>query len=76
MVTAITLQQSMVRVNLHAEAGVQSRLNTIVQCVCQEAQWFRGGSLVWDQCRMGAKWDGILGQVLQGSFTLEFDSHD
>lgn len=33
MVTAVTLQQSMVRVNLHTEAGVRSRLNTIVQCL-------------------------------------------
>lgn len=35
-----------------------------------------GGALVWDQCQMWGKWEGILGQVLEASFTLKFDSHD
>lgn len=62
MVTAVTLQQSMVRVNLCAAAGVQSRLNTIVQCVCQEAQWFGAGHWFGISVRWGLNGMGFWGR--------------
>lgn len=61
---------------MYAAAGVQPRLNTIVQCVYQEAQWRGRGCGFGSVSNVWGKWEGILGQVLGSSFTLKFDSHD
>lgn len=63
--------QGWVRVNLCAVAGVQSRLNTIEQRVCQDG-WGLGLGAVSDVELLGS----VRGQELEDSVRLKFDSRD